>query len=141
MSIAWGAVLVAVGLLAWLGQVLSWLAPAQATRLGVTETEHSVEPSFWADIRAEAMWDALTLWTLPLAGGLLIADSASWPHWGLIGGATYLYFGGRGALARIEMRSRGLRVGTEADLRSALVMLPVWSLAGLITIVAALNAL
>lgn len=141
MSIAWGIVSVVLGLLAWLGQALSWLAPALAARLGLTETESAVEPTFWADVRAEATWDSLTLWTLPLAGVLLIVDAATWPQWGLIGGAVYLYFGGRGVLSRIQIKKRGLRVGTDAEVRSALVMLLVWALVGLITIVAALYTL
>jgi len=141
MSIAWGFVSVLLGLLAWLGQALSWLAPALAARLGLTETESAVEPTFWADVRAEAIWDSLTLWTLPLAGVLLIVDAATWPQWGLIGGAVYLYFGGRGVLSRIQIKKRGLRVGTDAEVRSALVMLLVWALVGLITIVAALYTL
>jgi len=141
LSIAWGIVSVALGLLAWLGQALSWLAPALAARLGLTETESAVEPTFWADVRAEAIWDSLTLWTLPLAGVLLIVDAATWPQWGLIGGAVYLYFGGRGVLSRIQIKKRGLRVGTDAEVRSALVMLLVWALVGLITIVAALYTL
>lgn len=141
MSVAWGIALVVLGLLAWLGQALSWVAPGLAARLGVTETESAVEPAFWADVRGEAIWDSLTLWTLPLAGVLLLADATTWPQWGLIGGAVYLYFGGRGVLSRIQIKKRGLRVGTEAEVRSAFVMLPVWSLVGLITIVAALNTL
>ena len=141
MSVGWGIALVVLGLLAWLGQALSWVAPGLAARLGVTETESAVEPAFWADVRAEAIWDSLTLWTLPLAGVLLLADATSWPQWGLIGGAVYLYFGGRGVLSRIQVKKQGLRIGTEAEARSAFVMLPVWALAGLITIVAALNAL
>jgi hypothetical protein len=141
MSVAWGIALVVLGLLAWLGQTLSWLAPALAARLGMTETESAVEPTFWADIRAEATWDSLTLWTLPLAGVLLIADAATWAQWGLIGGAVYFYFGGRGVLSRIQIRKRGLHIGTEAETRSAFVMLPIWALAGLITIVAALNTI
>jgi len=141
MSVAWGIALVVLGLLAWLGQALAWLAPALAARLGLTETESAVEPTFWADIRGEAKWDALTLWTLPVAGVLLIADATTWPQWGLISGAVYLYFGGRGVLSRLQIKKQGLRVGTEAEVRSAFVMLPVWSLAGLITIVAALNTL
>lgn len=141
MRVAWGVALVVLGLLAWLGQVLSWLAPASAARLGLTETEAEVEPTFWADTRAEATWDSLTLWTLPLAGVLLIADAATWPQWGLIGGAAYLYFAGRGVLSRIHIQKRGLRIGTKAEVRSAFAMLPIWALAGLITIVAALNTI
>jgi hypothetical protein len=141
MSVAWGIVLVVLGLLAWLGQLFSWLAPTPAARLGLTEAEETVDPAFWADVRGEAAWDSLTLWTLPLAGLLLAIDAETWPRWGLIGGAVFVYFGGRGVLARVAARRRGIAIGTDSAVRSAFVMLPVWLVAGLVTVVAALRAL
>lgn len=141
MNIVWGLVLIALGLLAWGGQTLSWLAPGPATRMGLAEAEDTVEPVFWADGRGEATWDALTLWPLLVAGALLVADSTSWPYFGLIGGSIYLYFGGRGILARLEMRKRGYAIGPPGDVRAAFTALTVWGVAGLVTIVAAITAL
>jgi hypothetical protein len=141
VRVTWGVLLVALGLLAWLGQVVSLLAPIRAADLGLTEGEETVDAAFWADARGEAAWDALTLWTLPLAGVLLIADAASWPRWGLVGGAVFCYFGGRGVFARLAARRRGIAIGTDAAVRSAFVMLPVWFAAGVVTIGAALRAL
>ncbi|MCP4966206.1 MAG: hypothetical protein GY926_13355 [bacterium] len=66
------------------------------------EAEDDVEPTFWADIRAEALWDAMTLWVMAAAGVLLIADAAAWPYFGLVGGGMYLYFGGRGISAHLS---------------------------------------
>jgi len=141
MTLAWGIALLALGLLAWGGQTLSWLSPRLGARLGVFESEDSVDPAFWADARGEVVWDAWTLWTLPAAGLLLILDQPSWAYLGLIGGSIYVYFGGRGVMARRQMNRRGLAAGTESDLRGAFVMLPVWAVAGLVTIVAAINEL
>ena len=78
MNVAWGAVVAGLSLLCWGGQVLSWLAPKQATRLGLVEAEDDVEPVYWADTRGEAAWDALTMWTMTVAGVLLIIDADAW---------------------------------------------------------------
>lgn len=141
MNIAWGLVLIVLGLLAWGGQTLSWVAPDLASRLGLTEEAATTEPAFYADVRGEAIWDAFTLWTLPLAGILLLVDSSAWPAWGLIAGSVYIYFGGRGVLARRELAKRKLRAGSASELRAAFVMLPVWAIAGLITVIAAFGGL
>ncbi|MDH3730161.1 MAG: hypothetical protein OES13_03385 [Acidimicrobiia bacterium] len=134
MNIVWGIVIVVFSLLAWGGQAISFWKPETAARLTLTETEEAVEPTFWADIRAEALWDTFTLWTLLAAGGLLIADAAAWPYFGLVGGGIYLYFAGRGVLARLEMRRRGLRVGTPASVRAAYFFLPMLGAVGAVTI-------
>ena len=137
MELLWGLVIIALGLLAWGGQVLSWLAPATAARLSLAEAEDSVDAVYWADGRGEATWDAFTLWTLPLAGLLLIAGHEAWTWIGLVGGGMYLYFAGRGILTRLEMRRRGLRIGEPEDVRLGLVALSLWGAAALVTILAA----
>lgn len=141
MAVGWGVVLVLLSLLAWLGQLLSWLAPETAVRLGVMEDEDEVEPVYAADIRGEAVWDALTLWTLVVAGVLLVVDHDAWAYFGLVGGGAYLYFAGRGILTRLEIRARGFRVGRDETVRTNLVMLAVWGVAALVTIGAAVAAL
>ena len=141
MTVLWGIVIALLGLLAWGGQTLSWLSPSRGAQLGIFESEDTVDPAFWADARGEVVWDAFTLWTLPAAGVLLILDVAAWAPLGLIGGAVYVYFGGRGVLARRQMEARGLSAGTPSDLRAAYLMLPIWALAGAVTIAAALTDL
>jgi hypothetical protein len=141
VNIVWGLILIALGLLAWGGQTLSWLARGPATRMGLADAEDKVDPVFFADGVGEAKWDALTLWPLLIAGVLLVADSASWPYYGLIGGSIYVYFGGRGILVRLEMHKRGLAIGTPADVRVAFAALTLWGVAGLVTIVMAIAEL
>ena len=141
MQIFLGLVVVALSLLAWGGQTISWLAPATALKLGLMEGEDDVEPAFWADIRGEAAWDALTLWTMVVAGVLIVIDSSAWAYFGLVGGGIYLYFGGRGILTRLAMQRRNLRIGKPANVNVGLTFLAAWGLMGLITIVAATAAL
>jgi hypothetical protein len=141
MELIWGLVIVALGLLAWFGQALSRFTPATAVRLSLMEAEESVDAVYWADIRGEALWDTFTLWTLPLAGALLIAGNDAWTWFGLFGGGIYLYFGGRGLLTRLEIRGHGHRIGEPSNVRLGLVMCAVWAAAGLITALAAAAAL
>lgn len=137
MDTAWAVVLIVAGLLAWVGQALARFAPDTAERWGLVEKRETVEPVFWADIRGEALWDVLTLWTLVAAGVLLLLDHELWPPVGLVGGGVYAYFAGRGILTRLEMRREGFRIGEPASVRLGLGMLAVWGLVGLVTILAA----
>lgn len=141
MNIIWGLTVVALSMLAWAGQTISLLAPRTAVRWKLMEAEEDVEPTFWADIRAEALWDALTLWVMVAAGVLLTADTDVWPYFGLVGGGIYLYFGGRGISARVTMTRRGLRVGAPESVRVGVVFLTIWTLMALVTIIAAVTAL
>jgi hypothetical protein len=141
LEIVWGIVVVVLSLLAWGGQTIAWLAPATAVKLQLMEAEADVEPAYWADIRGEARWDSLTLWTLAVAGFLLILDNPGWAYFGLVGGGMYVYFAGRGILTRLELRRRGFRIGSQSSVKLGLVMLVVWGVMGLITIIAAVVAL
>lgn len=141
METFWGVVLILFGLLAWGGQTLSRFSPDTAERLNLMEGEDTVEQVYWADIRGEGLWDFLTLWTLVVAGALLLVGHEAWPYFGLVGGAIYVYFAGRGILTRMEMRSRGFRIGDPSNVRVGLIMLAAWGIVGLATIVAAATTL
>ena len=107
----------ALAALCWGGQAIVCFAPAAGVQLGLSEAEAEVEPAFWADVRGEALWDFFTLWTLVVAGALLITGSRAWAYFGLVGGGMYVYFAGRGILTRVAMLRRGLRIGTFKDVR------------------------
>ena len=141
MGILWGIVVVVLSLLCWGGQAISWLAPETATKLSLMEPEESVEPVYWADIRGEAAWDIVSLWTLVAAGVLLVVDQPAWAYFGLVGGGMFLYFAGRGILTRLEMQRRGLRIGDPASVRTGMIALAVWGVTALGTIIAAVRAL
>lgn len=141
MWVFWGVVVVVLGSICWAGQVLVCRSPAMGVRLGISEAEADVEPTFWADVRGEALWDSLSLWTLPAAGVLLILGIDEWAYFGLVGGGMYVYFAGRGIATRRVMQQRGFRIGATANVRVGYVFLVLWGLVALITIAAAASAL
>jgi hypothetical protein len=141
MNTLGGAVITVLALLAWGGQTIAWLAPEVAVRWGLMEAEADVEPTYWADIRGEAAWDTVSLWTLVAAGVLLIIDQPAWAYFGLVGGGMFLYFAGRGILTRVAMRRRGLRIGSPKSVRTGLIALAVWGGTALATVFAAVRAL
>ena len=141
MQIFWGILVLMLSLLCWGGQTIAWLAPATAVKLTLMEAEDDVEPTYWADIRGEAMWDSLTLWTMVVAGVLLISDNPAWAYFGLAGGGMYVYFSGRGILTRLAMQRRGLRVGVPNSLKVGYTFLAIWGVMGLATMFSSVVAL
>lgn len=137
VAIAWGLAVTALSLLCWGGQLLSLVAPDLAAKLGLTENEADVEPVFWADARGEALWDVATLWSMVVAGVLLVAGSDAWAYFGLAGGGAYLYFAGRGIAVRVTMMQRGFRIGGAESTRVGLIALAVWGVMAAITVAAA----
>lgn len=125
-----GLTVIALSTLCWGGQVIAWLAPQRAARWGLAESESDVDPVFWADGRGEAVWDALTLWPMVVAGLLLTVDHRAWPYFALVGGGSYVYFTGRGIAARVVMRQQGFRIGTPRNVTIGLVALTVWAVMG-----------
>ena len=136
-----GIAVLVLSLLCWGGQTISWLSPATAKKLTLMEAEEDVEPAYWADIRGEAAWDVLTLWTMVVAGILLIAGDDAWAYFGLVGGGVYAYFAGRGIFTRLAMQRRGFRIGAPANVRIGYAFLVIWGAMGLIAIGAAIAAL
>ena len=141
MALIWGLTILVLAIVCWGGQTLSLFSPAVAEKYGLADKAHDVEPVFYADGRAEAAWDFLTLWTLGVAGLLLIFDVSAWAFFGLVGGAMYVYFAGRGVLVRRQMTRQGFRIGDESAVKTAYWALSIWGVAGLITLLAAILAL
>jgi hypothetical protein len=141
MYIVWGVILFIISSIDYFGQLVSALWPATAEKLGLTEPQVDVDPTFHADVRGEAYWDSVILWTLPVAGVLLVLNNPLWAYFGLIGGGMYLYFAGRGIMVRRVMQRRGIRIGKPDSLRVGYIFLALWGLAAVITIVMAIAAL
>jgi hypothetical protein len=140
MNMIWGVILTILSTLGWLGQLISAVNPPLGEKLGLTELEAEADPAFYADMRGEAFWDAVILWTLPVAGVLLVLNNPLWAYFGLVGGGMYLYFAGRGIVVRREMQRRGVRIGKPESLKTAYLFLTLWGLAAVITIVIAAAA-
>lgn len=141
MNILWGVILTILSSIGYFGQVISAFWPEAATKLGLTEAESAVDPTFYADMRGEAFWDAAILWTLPVAGVLLILTNPLWTYFGLVGGGMYLYFAGRGIIVRRVMQKRNVHIGTLDSLKVAYTFLALWGLAAVVTIAMAIATL
>jgi len=142
MNIIWGAILIIfTGILCWLGQVINASSPTLAARLGLTEPESDVDPTYFVDGRGEAIWDALILWTLPVAGILLILNNPWWVYFGLVGGGMYLYFAGRMLVVRLAMQRHGIRIGKPETVKLYNAVLILWGLLAVVTIIMALAVL
>jgi len=141
MNIIWGAILIFfTGILCWLGQVINASSPTFAARLGLAEPESDVDPTYFVDGRGEAIWDAMILWTLPVAGILLILNSPWWIYFGLVGGGMYLYFAGRMLVVRLAMQRHGIRIGKPQTVKLYNAVLILWGLLAVVTIIMVLAA-
>ena len=141
MNIIWGIILTIISSLGYFGQAITAFWPETATKLGLTEPEADVDPTFYVDVRGEAYWDTAILWTLPVAGVLLMLNSPVWVYFGLVGGGMYLYFAGRGIVVRRVMQRRGIRIGMPEALKVNYIFLAFSGLVAVITIIMAITAL
>ena len=141
MDIIWGVLLIVFGLIAWGGQVLSALTPKYAQKIGLMEPEADLDTAFYADARGEARWESITLWTLPFAGLQIILNNPLWTYFGMVGGSMYLYFAGRAIFTRLELKSKGVRIGKPELLKVYYIFVTLWGLIGLATIIKVAKAL
>lgn len=138
MNILWGIVITLISAIGLIGQLLAAIRPATAQKLGFMERESEVDPVFFADVKAEAVWDSIILWLLPLAGILLTTNQDVWVYFGLVGGGMYVYFAGRGILSRITLLRRKIRIGKKNELIGIFVFLGLWGLVGFLAIMLAI---
>ena len=142
MHVLWGVILIIFTLLiCWLGQIIATFFPKLAVKMQLVEPESEVDPTFYADARGETIWDSFILWTLPVAGILLILNNDYWVYFGLIGSGSYLYFAGRGIVTRLVMQHRGIRIGAPGTLKLFYAFLVLWSLIAIVTIFLASSSL
>lgn len=137
-----GIAVIVVGLIAWVGQSLSFLVPTIAIKLGLCEPEEEMDQSLYIiETKAQGLSDMLLGWTLPLSGLLMIFDHKLWPILALIGGGTYIYFSAVIMLSRIFLKKRGKKVGRQSSENSAYVFGSIWILSAITMIVLATNEL
>ncbi|HOW97110.1 MAG TPA: hypothetical protein P5567_08100 [Kiritimatiellia bacterium] len=107
-----GVVCILFGALGWIGQLISAVNYALAQRLGLQEKSEGTDPLFRTAERNAARWDSLVLWTLILAGVLMLLDSRWWPPVALVAGGIYLDGAGREVAKVWSLKSQGIRIGT-----------------------------
>ena len=141
MNLIWGIILVSVTLKCWIGQIIIAFSPKVAAKIKIIESESDVNQTFFADMRGEAIWDALILWTLPFAGILLIINNNLWTYFGLVGGGMYLYFVGRTITSHLIMQRHGIHIGRSKKLKVKYIILTLWGIVAVITIIMAVTTL
>ena len=141
MNLIWGIILVSVTLKCWIGQIIIAISPKVAEKIRIAEPESDLDKTFFADMRGEAIWDAICLWTLPFTGILLILNNSLWTYIGLVGGGMYLYFVGRGIASQLTMQRHGIHIGKPKKLKVKLLILTLWGLIAIITVIMAVLTL
>ena len=118
MLVAAGVVSLLVGLVGFGGQLTSIVDWPLAQKLGLQESDEHTEPLFRRLEKNTAMWDVFSWWTLPVAGILMLLESAWWPVAAIFAGGVYLDTAGR-ELAKLRALDReGVETGTERDRRT-----------------------
>lgn len=110
-------------LMSWLlyvGQIISVANFSLAQRLGLQESPDHADPlasrlEVWT-----ARWDILSLWTLPVAGILMLIDHWLWPYAAMLGGGVFVDAGGREAAKVFGLRDQGVRTGSQREIRLAM---------------------
>ena len=142
MDIIWGILLIAFGLIAWGGQVLSAVTPRLAEQLGLIEPEADVDPAFYADARGEAKWDSINSVDITFSR---FTNHIKQPIMGLLWNGWWklfiLYFAGRAIFTRLELKRNGVRIGNPELLKIYFIFATLWGLIGLATIIKAVKTL
>ena len=133
-----GIFVIIAGLICWIGQSLSFLAPKIALKLGLLEPAEDIDQTLYIiEAKALGLNDMLLTWTLPLSGFLMLFKNQLWPYLGLIGGCIFIYFSGLIILSRVFLKQQGKKVGSPSAVKVAYVFSVVWLLAAVGMIVLA----
>jgi len=136
MNTLFGITVVLLGLLAWAGQTISFLAPHVAEQWGLQEPEDEVDKTLHIiESKALGLNDMLFTWILPLSGVLMIIEHSMWPYFGLVGGGIYLYFSGMIVFSRLYLQKEGIKIGRPNQIKVAYLFSGLWSASALIMIV------
>jgi hypothetical protein len=130
------------GAFGWVGQVISGINYELAQKLGLQEKSEGTDPLFRLAERNAARWDGVVLWTLILAGILMLLDSAWWPPVALVAGGIYLDGAGREVAKVRSLKQHGVRVGTPGAIEvqkvffTLMTAIAIWVLAYTLRVIA-----
>ncbi len=136
-----GLLWVTVGLLLYVGQVISVVNFPLAQRLGLQEDPEAADPlSSRLDLMT-ARWDIVLLWLPPLAGLLMLLDHRWWPAAGLIAGGIYVETGGREWAKVAGLNAQGVPAGSAKEQAIMKVTYGSFIITGVAAIAVALAAM
>ncbi|NET38906.1 MAG: hypothetical protein F6K19_44165 [Cyanothece sp. SIO1E1] len=140
MKIAIGIAVIVAGLICWIGQSLSFFAPALAAKLGVCEVEGEMDSVLYLiETKVHGLTDIALTWTLPLSALLMILKVSSWPIFALIGGGVYLYFSSIIILNRVFLKRHGRNVGKASSEYGAYAFGCIWIISAIAMITLAIR--
>ena len=100
--------------LLYAGQVLSLVNWPLAVRLGLQEAGDPNDLTHRLELWT-ARFDVLWLWTLPVAGVLMLIDHSWWPYAAMIGGSAYVDGPGRELFKVLGLREQGVWTGSSRE--------------------------
>lgn len=109
MTIALGLLALIVGTVGVVGQMVSAVDFRLAQRLGFQEQDEGTDPLYRRLELNTARWDVFVIWTLPVAGILMLLDHPWWPFAALLAGGITLDAGGREVVKILGARAAGVR--------------------------------
>ncbi len=126
MQTALGIIAAVVGVAGLVGQLLSALSTKLAPQQ-LTQSELSGSDRLYRRLeRDSARWDLLVIWTLPVAGVLMLLDHSWWPFVALVACGACAASGGREFAKMLAFRNEGVRIGEDGEIRLALIFLGLW---------------
>jgi hypothetical protein len=137
VDLIWGIILVSVTLKCWIGQIIIAFSPKVAAKIRIIEPGSNLDSTFYTEMRGAAIWDATNLWTLPIAGILLIINNSLWTYFGLVGGGMYLYFIGRTITYNLTLCRNEVNIGSSKKLKVKLMIFTLWGFVAIVTIIMA----
>jgi hypothetical protein len=141
VQIALSLICILFGSLGWAGQVVSAIHYPLAQRLGLQEKSEGTDALYRIAELNTARWDVFVVWTLPLAGILMLLDHHWWPYAALIAGGIHLDAAGREAAKLVSLSKAGVRVGSTKDLWIAAIFFSAMGAISLVVIAYALRTL
>lgn len=139
MRVPLGIVALIVGLVGFFGQLISAIDFRLAQRLGLQEKDEGTDRLYRHLELSTARVDLLVLWTMILAGVLMIVDHSWWPWVALVAGGVHVDAGIR-EIGKIRgLVAEGVRVGTPAEARLGIGFLAFVSVVGLALVAYALT--
>lgn len=137
-----GIAVIILGLIAWVGQSISFIAPGIATKFGLLEPKGEMDETLHViEAKALGLNDMLLTWTFPLSGALLLLGHPLWPYFGLVGGGIFFYFSGLIFSSRFFLKRAGKKIGSTSGVTAAYTFSALWAIASISMIILSITNL
>ena len=135
-------IVILVGIICWVGQTLSFVAPEIAVKLSLCEPEKEMDQTLYIiETKAHGLTDMLLSWILPISGLLMILKHPLWPIFSLVGGGIYINFSSVFILHRVFLKRQNIKIGRPESEKVAYIFGAVWIISSIIMIVMATTKL